>query len=148
MTGMTLDRFDVTELDKAFAAQGLAVLRALGLADDDPRVDPDGGAMAPGRPLGGGALRAGAAGHGQYRDAVDLNGAPGATSRMRRLGPCRPGFPGAQTSVAHDVVDRQTRLLRDGGNVRARRIDFLAPALADLVVDLELQAFEFAKVVI
>lgn len=50
--GMTLDQIDVIELNEAFAAQGLAVLRMLGLADDDPRVNPHGGAIALGHPLG------------------------------------------------------------------------------------------------
>ncbi|MDB5906759.1 MAG: 3-oxoadipyl-CoA thiolase, partial [Massilia sp.] len=50
MTGMTLDQFDVIELNEAFAAQGLAVMRALGLQDDDPRVNPNGGAIALGHP--------------------------------------------------------------------------------------------------
>jgi acetyl-CoA acetyltransferase len=43
---------DVIELNEAFAAQGLAVLRELGIADDDPRVNPQGGAIALGHPLG------------------------------------------------------------------------------------------------
>jgi acetyl-CoA acetyltransferase len=43
---------DVIELNEAFAAQGLAVLRQLGLADDDARVNPNGGAIALGHPLG------------------------------------------------------------------------------------------------
>jgi acetyl-CoA acyltransferase len=51
-TGMTLDQFDVIELNEAFASQGLAVLRELGLRDDDPRVNPNGGAIALGHPLG------------------------------------------------------------------------------------------------
>ena len=51
-TGMTLDQMDVIELNEAFAAQGLAVLRQLGLRDDDPRVNPNGGAIALGHPLG------------------------------------------------------------------------------------------------
>ena len=50
--GLTLDRIDVIELNEAFAAQGLAVLRALGLADDAPHVNPNGGAIAIGHPLG------------------------------------------------------------------------------------------------
>ncbi|WJF92102.1 3-oxoadipyl-CoA thiolase [Paraburkholderia bonniea] len=50
--GMSLDQFDVIELNEAFAAQGLAVLRALGVADDDARVNPHGGAIALGHPLG------------------------------------------------------------------------------------------------
>lgn len=49
---MTLDQFDLIELNEAFAAQGLAVLRQLGLRDDDPRVNPNGGAIALGHPLG------------------------------------------------------------------------------------------------
>ena len=51
-TGMTLAQFDVIELNEAFASQGLAVLRLLGIADDDPRVNPNGGAIALGHPLG------------------------------------------------------------------------------------------------
>ncbi|WP_018633785.1 3-oxoadipyl-CoA thiolase [Neomegalonema perideroedes] len=50
--GLTLDQMDVIELNEAFASQGLAVLRELGLADDDPRVNPNGGAIAIGHPLG------------------------------------------------------------------------------------------------
>ena len=50
--GLTLDQMDVIELNEAFAAQGLAVLRDLGLRDDDARVNPNGGAIALGHPLG------------------------------------------------------------------------------------------------
>nr|BFD42172.1 3-oxoadipyl-CoA thiolase [Pseudomonas sp. FFPRI_1] len=52
LAGLSLDDMDVIELNEAFAAQGLAVLRELGLADDDPRVNPNGGAIALGHPLG------------------------------------------------------------------------------------------------
>lgn len=51
-TKLTLDDFDVIELNEAFAAQSLAVLRELGLKEDDPRVNPNGGAIALGHPLG------------------------------------------------------------------------------------------------
>ncbi len=51
-TGVSLDQVDVIELNEAFAAQGLACLRELGLADDDERVNPNGGAIAVGHPLG------------------------------------------------------------------------------------------------
>jgi acetyl-CoA acyltransferase len=57
MAGMTLDQIDVIELNEAFAAQGLAVMRALGLPDDDPRVNPNGGAIALGHPLGASGAR-------------------------------------------------------------------------------------------
>jgi acetyl-CoA acyltransferase len=50
--GMTIDQMDIIELNEAFAAQGLAVLRMLGVADNDPRVNPYGGAIALGHPLG------------------------------------------------------------------------------------------------
>ena len=50
--GLSLDQMDVIELNEAFAAQGLAVLRELGLADDEARVNPNGGAIALGHPLG------------------------------------------------------------------------------------------------
>ena len=56
-TGLSLDQIDVIELNEAFAAQGLAVLRALGLADDDPRVNAWGGAIALGHPLGASGAR-------------------------------------------------------------------------------------------
>ncbi|RQQ43037.1 3-oxoadipyl-CoA thiolase [Burkholderia stagnalis] len=55
--GMTIDQFDVIELNEAFASQGLAVLRMLGVADDDPRVNPNGGAIALGHPLGASGAR-------------------------------------------------------------------------------------------
>ena len=51
-TGMSLDDIDVIELNEAFASQSLACIRDLGLADDDPRVNPNGGAIALGHPLG------------------------------------------------------------------------------------------------
>jgi acetyl-CoA C-acetyltransferase len=56
-TGIALSQLDVIELNEAFAAQGLAVLRDLGLADDDPRVNPNGGAIALGHPLGASGAR-------------------------------------------------------------------------------------------
>jgi acetyl-CoA acyltransferase len=52
LAGLTLAQVDVIELNEAFAAQGLACLRALGIADDDPRVNANGGAIALGHPLG------------------------------------------------------------------------------------------------
>jgi acetyl-CoA acyltransferase len=52
LTGLSLDQVDVIELNEAFAAQGLACLRELHVADDDPRVNPNGGAIALGHPLG------------------------------------------------------------------------------------------------
>jgi acetyl-CoA acetyltransferase family protein len=57
LTGLTLAQMDVIELNEAFAAQGLAVLRDLGLADDDARVNPNGGAIALGHPLGASGAR-------------------------------------------------------------------------------------------
>ncbi|MBT5820910.1 MAG: 3-oxoadipyl-CoA thiolase [Rhodobacteraceae bacterium] len=50
--GLSMDQMDVIELNEAFASQGLATLRSLGVADDDPRVNPQGGAIALGHPLG------------------------------------------------------------------------------------------------
>ena len=55
--GLSLEQMDVIELNEAFAAQGLAVLRQLGLPDDDPRVNPNGGAIALGHPLGASGAR-------------------------------------------------------------------------------------------
>ena len=52
LTGLSLDQMDVIELNEAFAAQALAVLRALGVPDDSPKVNPNGGAIALGHPLG------------------------------------------------------------------------------------------------
>lgn len=57
MTGLKMAQMDVIELNEAFAAQGLAVLRMLGIADNDPRVNPNGGAIALGHPLGASGAR-------------------------------------------------------------------------------------------
>jgi 3-oxoadipyl-CoA thiolase len=57
LTGLKLDQIDVIELNEAFAAQGIAVLRLLGLRDDDARVNPNGGAIALGHPLGASGAR-------------------------------------------------------------------------------------------
>ena len=72
--GLELTDIDVIELNEAFAAQSLAVTRGLGIADDDPRVNPNGGAIALGHPLGmSGARIAGTA-------ALELAGGPGRTA--------------------------------------------------------------------
>jgi acetyl-CoA acetyltransferase len=55
--GLKIDQMDVIELNEAFAAQGLAVTRDLGLADEDERVNPNGGAIAIGHPLGASGAR-------------------------------------------------------------------------------------------
>lgn len=57
LAGLTIDQMDVIELNEAFAAQGLATLRMLNVADDDPRVNPYGGAIALGHPLGASGAR-------------------------------------------------------------------------------------------
>ena len=57
LTGLSMAQMDVIELNEAFAAQGLAVLRLLGVADADPRVNPNGGAIALGHPLGASGAR-------------------------------------------------------------------------------------------
>lgn len=57
LAGLTIEQMDVIELNEAFAAQGLAVLRLLGVPDDDPRVNPNGGAIALGHPLGASGAR-------------------------------------------------------------------------------------------
>jgi 3-oxoadipyl-CoA thiolase len=57
LTGLSLEQMDVIELNEAFAAQGLAVLCDLGIEDDDPRVNPNGGAIALGHPLGASGAR-------------------------------------------------------------------------------------------
>ena len=57
LAGLRLAQMDVIELNEAFAAQGLAVLRELGLDDDDPRANPNGGAIALGHPLGASGAR-------------------------------------------------------------------------------------------
>jgi acetyl-CoA acetyltransferase len=56
-TGLSIAQMDVIELNEAFASQGLATLRDLGVADDDPRVNPNGGAIALGHPLGASGAR-------------------------------------------------------------------------------------------
>ena len=57
LTGLKLEQIDVIELNEAFAVQGLAVLRLLGLKDDDARVNINGGAIALGHPLGASGAR-------------------------------------------------------------------------------------------
>jgi acetyl-CoA C-acetyltransferase len=57
LAGLTLEQMDVIELNEAFAAQGLAVLQLLGMEADDPRVNPNGGAIALGHPLGASGVR-------------------------------------------------------------------------------------------
>ncbi len=57
LAGLSLAQMDVIELNEAFAAQGLAVLRLLGVQDNDPRVNPNGGAIALGHPLGASGAR-------------------------------------------------------------------------------------------
>ncbi len=65
--GLTLDDMDVIELNEAFAAQSLAVTRSLGLRDNDPRINPNGGAIALGHPLGMSGNRI------TYSAALELN---------------------------------------------------------------------------
>ena len=69
-TGLRLQDVDVIELNEAFASQGLAVLRQLGVADDDPRVNPHGGAIALGHPLGASGARLA----GTAANALDAGG--------------------------------------------------------------------------
>ena len=57
LAGLTIGQMDVVELNEAFAAQALAVLRDLGVADDAPHVNPNGGAIAIGHPLGASGAR-------------------------------------------------------------------------------------------
>ena len=57
LAGLTLSNIDVVELNEAFAAQALAVLRDLGIPDDAPFVNPNGGAIALGHPLGASGAR-------------------------------------------------------------------------------------------
>ncbi len=65
--GITLNDIDVIELNEAFAAQSLACIRELGLQDDDPRINPNGGAIAIGHPLGMSGTRI------TYSAALELN---------------------------------------------------------------------------
>lgn len=66
--GLTMGDFDLIEINEAFAAQALAVTRGLNLEDDDPRVNPNGGAIALGHPLGmSGARLVGTAAHSLRR---------------------------------------------------------------------------------
>ncbi|HEX9825442.1 MAG TPA: acetyl-CoA C-acyltransferase, partial [Flavobacteriaceae bacterium] len=65
--GLTMNDMDIIELNEAFAAQALACTRAWGLADDDPRLNPNGGAIAIGHPLGATGTRI------AYTAALELN---------------------------------------------------------------------------
>ena len=57
LSGLAIGQMDVIEFNEAFAAQAIAVCRRLGLQDDDPRVNPNGGAIAIGHPLGASGAR-------------------------------------------------------------------------------------------
>ena len=82
-TGLTIDDFDVIEMNEAFASQGLACMRQLGLADDAEHVNPNGGAIALGHPVGmSGARIALTAAHQLAR----IGGRPELSERARRLG--------------------------------------------------------------
>ncbi len=70
-TGLTLDQMDVIELNEAFAAQSLACMRELGLKDDDERVNPNGGAIALGHPLGMSGTRLVITATRELKNAVD-----------------------------------------------------------------------------
>ncbi len=85
LTGLALSQMDVIELNEAFAAQGLAVLRDLGLADDDARVNPNGGAIALGHPLGASGARLATTALNQLET---IGGRYGAVHDVHR---CRPG---------------------------------------------------------
>ena len=71
-TGLTLDQMDVIELNEAFAAQSLACMRELGLKDDDARVNPNGGAIALGHPLGMSGTRLVITATRELKNAVDV----------------------------------------------------------------------------
>ena len=75
--GLSLAQMDVIELNEAFAAQGLAVLRDLGLADDDERVNPHGGAIALGHPRGASGARLGTTAVNQLHQLQRMNGGRG-----------------------------------------------------------------------
>ena len=75
--GLSLAQMDVIELNEAFAAQGLAVLRDLGLADDDERVNPHGGAIALGHPLGASGARLVTTAVNQLHQLHGMNGGLG-----------------------------------------------------------------------
>ena len=92
LAGLTLADLDVIELNEAFAAQGLAVLRDLGLPDDDPRVNPNGGAIA----LGPSAGRVGrAAGHHGGEPVAPHRGPLRALHHVHRRGAGDRGGAGA-----------------------------------------------------
>ena len=95
-TGLTLEQMDVIELNEAFAAQGLAVLRQLGIADNDPRVNPNGGAIALGHPLGASGARLATTAINQ------LHRTGGALRAVHHVHRCRPGHR----------ADHRTRLTR------------------------------------
>jgi acetyl-CoA acyltransferase len=81
LTGLSLAQMDVIELNEAFAAQGLAVLRDLGVADDDPRVNPNGGAIALGHPLGASGARLATTAVNQLLDQARSSGVKRSTRR-------------------------------------------------------------------
>ena len=102
--GMTQDQFDVIELNEAFASQGLAVLRELGIADEDPRVNRNGGAIALGHPLGmSGARITGTA-------ALDLQLTGGRFFPIDHVHRCRAGGSQSRSNVPDARKRRRYRL--------------------------------------
>ena len=101
----TVAELDVIELNEAFAAQGLAVTRTLGIADDDPRVNPNGGAIAIGHPLGASGAR------------LALTALRSARKNRR---PARPGHHVHRCRPGHRVGDR-ARLIASAARLSATR---------------------------
>ena len=101
--GLSIDQIDVIELNEAFASQGLATLRQLGVADDDERVNPNGGAIALGHPLG------------MSGTADRSDGSPPAAANSRKVRP------------VHDVRWRWAGYSRYPGTCLIRRVEFCTP---------------------
>src|ERR1700741_2404008 len=108
LTGLSLAQMDVIELNEAFAAQGLAVLRDLGLADDDARVNPNGGAIALGHPLGASGARLAATAVNQLHATggrlalctMCIGGGQGRADVVERVGRGAPSRAGTATADA------------------------------------------------
>ena len=114
--GLKIGDFDVIELNEAFAAQGLAVLRQLGLADDAPQVNPNGGAIALGHPLGMSGARL------ALTATEELQRSGGKLRARHHVHRRRPGNRArARTGVnCRHERGRRTRRRRSGDHGRAR----------------------------
>ncbi len=118
--GLTLDQMDIIELNEAFAAQVLSCTRSLGIADDDPRINPNGGAIALGHPLGMSGARL------LQTAAIELHRAEQA---LRPRAPCASGLGQGYATIIEYPIGASDR--PDAWNVRFHDDLYFHPPIAE-----------------